>query len=456
MSDQELPLLVKTRSPVAAAARTFTRAPVVVQLLPVLVVLLLASWLLQSLALTSDEGPLIAAAHRILEGRYAIPGTMTPTSFLWHGPGLPALLAPLLALKAPLSALRLTSPLLTFLAALLFYRLLRLNLSHRASLIGAYALGLYGPAYYVIGTVAKEPLALVLSVLTLDGTARYLKHGHRRHALLAGASFGALVMTRLEYGWVVLLTLAAALVWWGLRAARRRRPGRDTRMPRRCTLVCALGALACVPWLVYTYSLTGHILYWGNSGGLSLYWMSAPASSQLGQWHSAHLVFTSPALQAYRPFFSYLSTLPPLQQDLTLQHVALTQALGHPAKYALNVVANLGRTFIGLPFSFTLPVAVIAGLAVFNTALIGGLIAAARARFRSRRPMPVETIPFLLFGALAFALHLFPTSEPRMIVPIIPVAIWLIWNAPHRSSHRQRLAPPRAEASYDHLERRAA
>jgi hypothetical protein len=68
----------------------------------------------------------------------------------------------------------------------------------------------------------------------------------------------------------------------------------------------------------------------------------------------------------------------------------------------------------------------------------------------------VETIPFLLFGLLGFVLHLFPTSEPRMIVPIIPVAIWLIWNAPHRRAHRQRLAPPHAETSYEHLARRAA
>lgn len=393
-------------------------------------VLLFASLLLRPGPPTGDEGPLIAAAHRLLQGRYAVIGTMDGTKFLWHGPGLPALLAPLVALEAPLDALRLTSPLLMFAAVLLFYRLLRLNLGHRASLIGAYALGLYGPAYYVLGTVAKDPLALVLSIATLDGTARYVKHGRRRHAVQAGLCFGGLVMTRLEYGWVVAATLVFALAWWAVRAAGRRRRVRGTGTPRRWALVCAVAMLVCVPWLAYTYALTGHAFYWGNSGGISLYWMSSPSPSQLGQWHAPHVVSSSPALAVYRPFFHYLATLPPLQRDLTLQQVAITQALGHPAKYALNLVANLGRTFFGLPFSFSLPLAVVVGLALFTTALVGGLIAAARSIVRTRGRMPAETVPFLVFGLFAFALHLLPTSEPRMIIPIVPVAIWLIWNAP--------------------------
>jgi hypothetical protein len=38
-------------------------------------------------------------------------------------------------------------------------------------------------------------------------------------------------------------------------------------------------------------------------------------------------------------------------------------------------------------------------------------------------------VPFLVFGALAFALHLLPSAEPRMIIPVIPVLVWLIAHA---------------------------
>ena len=139
------------------------------------------------------------------------------------------MLAPLVALGVPLAELRLTSPLLMFAAVLLFYRLLRLRLSRRGALIGAYALGLYAPGYYVLGTVAKEPLALLCAIAALDGTVRYLTRGQRRHAVVAGLSLGALVMTRLEYGWVITACLISGLIWWTVTRLRQRgAPGATT------------------------------------------------------------------------------------------------------------------------------------------------------------------------------------------------------------------------------------
>jgi len=404
---------------------------VLVRLLPLLGVLLLASVLLDpGRAPTGDEAPIIAAAHRLLEGRYAVLGTKDWTRFLWHGPGLPALLAPLVAVDVPLSGLRLLSPLLMFLAALLFYRLLRLRLSRRSAVIGAYAVALYAPAYYTLGTVTKEPLALVLSIVALDATARYLTYGRPRQAVIAGLALGALAMTRLEYGWVIGTALAFCLVWW-LVARVRHRPSAllGTRVARRWALVCAVGLVACVPWLTYTYALTGHLFYWGNSGGISLYWMSSPSPSQLGEWHAPHTVFADPALAGYRSFFHYLSTLGPLKADLELQHAAIVQVLGHPAKYALNLLANVGRMFIGLPFSFTLPLAVIAGLIVINGTLLAGLFAAAARLKRGRASLPRETLPFVVFAVIGLAVHLPPTAEPRMLLPLIPVPIWFIAQA---------------------------
>ena len=397
-----------------------------IQLLPVLGVLLLVSALTNPGRPTGDEGPIIAAAHRLLQGHYAVLGAMDGTKYLWHGPGLPAVLAPLVALGVPLNGLRLTSPLLMFAGVLLFYRLLRLRLSPRGALIGAYALGLYGPAYYTLGTVAKEPLALLLSISMLDGTARYLRDGRRRHAVIAGLSLGGLVMTRLEYGWVVVVALGIGLVWWLVAAVRSRAAPQVTRPPRRWALVCAIGLLACVPWLTYTYAITGHLFYWGNSGGLSLYWMAAPGPSPLGEWHAPHTVMHQASLTSYRPFFEYLARLKPVQRDLELQHVAVVHALAHPGSYALNLLANVGRMFLGFPFPFTLPLAVIAGLIIINGALLTGLVAAIRSLIRRRARLPREAIPFLVFGVVGFGVHLFPAAEPRMVVPLIPVPIWLI------------------------------
>jgi hypothetical protein len=404
----------------------------VVRLLPLLGVFLLVSLLTDPGRPNGDEVPILDAAHRLLHGRYAVVGTMDSTKFLWHGPGLPAFLAPLVALGVPLAELRLTSPLLMFAAALLFYRFLRLRLSQRGALIGAYALGLYGPGYYVLGTVAKEPLALLCAIAALDGTTRYLMHGRSRHAVLAGLSMGVLVMTRLEYGWVISACLLSGLVWWGIARLRHGAAAGRTTAARRWTVVCAVGMLACVPWLTYTYELTHHLFYWGNSGGISLYWMSSPSAGQLGEWHATHTVNTDPALAAYRPFFHYVSSLGPLRADLELQHVALVQALGHPAKYLLNLLANVGRMFLGFPFSFKLSIALVAGLTLFNGALLAAVTAAGRLLRRARRPLPPEAVPFLLFFGLGLVVHLLPTAEPRMVLPLLPIPLWLIGLAFYR------------------------
>src|SRR5258705_12925710 len=73
-----------------------------------------------------DEGPLLSAARRITEGTYADPTATNGVHFLWHGPGLPALLTPLLELRVPLAEMRLLGPLLLFASGLALYRLLRL------------------------------------------------------------------------------------------------------------------------------------------------------------------------------------------------------------------------------------------------------------------------------------------------------------------------------------------
>ena len=412
------------------AARTLSSELVqstIVRLLPLLALFLIVSVMTDpGRSVSGDEGPIIAAAHRLLEGHYAVIGTRDGTQFLWHGPGLPALLAPLVALGVPLSGLRLMSPLVMFAAMLLFHRLLRLRLSGRAALIGTYGLGLYAPAYYVLGTVSKDPLALLLSISALNGTARYLRDGRTRNAAIAGLSFGALAMTRLEYGWVITLALASGLAWWLVARVRHGAAPELTRSARRWTLVCAAGMLACLPWLSYTYAITGHLFYWGNSGGVSLFWMSASGPGQLGQWHASHTVFSDAALSAYRPLFHYLTTLGPVQGDLKLQHIAIAHALGHPAAYALNLVANVGRMFAGFPFSFALPAVVIVPLIAINATIFGALVAAGISVRRRRLSLPCETVPFVIFAVLGIALHLLPSAEPRMLIPLLPVPIWLI------------------------------
>lgn len=357
---------------------------------------------------TGDEPSLLRYGQRLLDGGYATVHSSDATLVLWHGPGLPALLAPLLALDLPLAALRLTAPLLLFAAVLLFHRLLLLTVPPRWALAGALALGLYLPFGELVGSLHKEPLALVLLVAAMIGATRHLADGGRGWLALAGLSLAALTMTRLEYGWVLLVLLAAAGLWW----ARERTPLR-----RRAVAVCALAVAGCLPWLLYTWSLTGRVLYWGNAGGLSLYWM-APHPGQTGTWHAVHTVFADPSLAPFRPFFRRLGTLPPIERDVALQHAAIAATLHEPLAYARNLLANVGR------MGFTTPL-----FAAFNAALLTALAVAIGAARRRRATLPPQAAPFAAFLLAAFAVHLLPSAEPRLAMLLVPLLLWFAVQA---------------------------
>ncbi|MBW3535298.1 MAG: MFS transporter [Gemmatimonadetes bacterium] len=89
----------------------------------------------------NDEAQLLAAAERLLDGGYALRGTLNDVRWLWHGPGVPLALAPLLALGLPIEAIRMVlGPLVLFGTVVVAYRVLLRHTPPRIALLGALAL----------------------------------------------------------------------------------------------------------------------------------------------------------------------------------------------------------------------------------------------------------------------------------------------------------------------------
>src|SRR5260221_4436085 len=97
----------------------------------------------------SDERGYVTLARNLTHAQYTGLGWRPASPFaspdaqkpdLWFGPGLPLVLAPLVAVDAPLQVLRLVGPFVLFGALLMFFRLLRLYVSERPALLGAFAL----------------------------------------------------------------------------------------------------------------------------------------------------------------------------------------------------------------------------------------------------------------------------------------------------------------------------
>jgi 4-amino-4-deoxy-L-arabinose transferase-like glycosyltransferase len=324
----------------------------------------------------------------------------------------------------PLPALRFLQPVLLAAAVVLFHRVLRWRLAPRPALLGTVALALYAPFIAVLGTVQKEPLAILLVVAAMLGLARGLEGGRPAALVGAGLALAALAMVRLEYGWVAMGVLGAAAAW----GAVRRRPAAV-----RLALVAAVAVAGCVPWLAYTYRLSGQAPYWSSASGLSLFWMSPTLPGETGQWHSPLRVYRDPALAPYRPFFHRLDAVHPLTSDLELRRRAVANVRARPRAYARNLAANVSRLLFSVPTRSPRSPAELGALILCNGALLLGLGWAAPRlwRARGRGVLPPETVPFALLAALAVAIHLPPSASPRMLLPVVPLLVWLVAHAGH-------------------------
>ncbi len=370
---------------------------------------ILAAYTVISVLIDQDRGDevrYLLYASNLTHGFYAMTDSLDAQLQLWHGPGLPALLAPLVALDVPLEVMRMVvGPGLLFATLVAFHQLVRLYLrSERAALIATYGLALYLPFLSVVGVIRVEPLATLCFTLAAFFMVRSFRGGRRDH-VWAGVALAALALSRVEYGYVLLAALLLSGVWL-LRS--RRAP-----MARRSVTALLVALLLCTPWLLYTYSKTGKPFYWGNSGGRSLYWMTAPGN--LGDYQT----------QGLPRRLSEVARLEPLDQDARLREIALENIRDDPNHYLSNVVNNLGRLVFNSPYSFTNQKASSMLYAVPNALLLGVLSVALFVAIRVRRSLAPEIPPIAAFTALGFAVHVPVSAYSRFVIPLVPVTAWL-------------------------------
>jgi len=388
-----------------------------------------------------DEPAYLGLASNITDGHFrdgspdgplnmCFPGWQTPD--LWYGPGFPAFLAPLVALDLPVSLIRLVGPVLLLLSVFLFYRLLLLSVSPRTAALGALGLGLFVPFYRYLPFLHSEFLALALVLAAMIAITHVVRSGSRIAGIAAAAALASLALTRVAYGWVLTILLVVWLGWW---LVRRTVPA------RRLVVVHALALALCVPWLVYTYSVTGRPFLWGTSGSASLYWMSSPYATDRGDWHCAADVFKREWLAPHRPFFLGHAEEPPVEQNRAFERQARRNIVDHPAKYAENLAANASRMLFNAPYSRR-PLELRSFFFLIPGAVLVVLLAMSIARLaRRRRPLPPEGAAFALFAAAAFAVHLPISAYVRMLIPIVPLLLWLIVQAFSSASGKASAEP---------------
>jgi hypothetical protein len=198
---------------------------------------------------------------------------------------------------------------------------------------------------------------------------------------------------------------------------------------------------------MYTKSITGRNFYWGNSGGMSLYWMSTPVTSEYGDWNDAK----------FRAYCDYDTTVPcnaPLfaknhqadydaiyrldgvARDDAFKQKAIENIKAHPLKYFQNILANTSRLFFAIPNSYqTLRIQNIFRI-IPNVFVFCGLMYCIFFSIRVRKQLTPALYLMLLILFAYLGATLLVSAQQRQLYVVLPlIMIWFSWLNARFSKH---------------------
>lgn len=375
-----------------------------------------------------DESRYLASARNILAGEYSTPNMRQ----LWNGPGYPVLLAAMLLLGASAQALHLMNAVLLYVSLILIHKALSLYTNSLWALLGTTAFAVYWPVFATIDLILTETLAIFLFAASVCFTCRCHADSRLRFTVLASVALASLALTKVILGYVLLAQLLVHGLLWLI--TRRRFAG-------RLFAVYAGAMVLCLPYLTYTYSITGRAFYWSTAGGSSLYWMSYPGPETTGEWKSSSTVAANPALlkQHQLNLKGYdFARMTADEKDCTLRSIAVKNVINNPQKYLQNWRINWLRMFFYFPFTRTqhvfsncradFPTAVAVCLFAFSIFTV----------CKDWRHVPLEVHSLLLLEGLYLGASSIASAYPRMFYVSIPVVIFYSTVALSRVADRNR------------------
>ncbi|MFH1371012.1 MAG: hypothetical protein ABII09_06975 [Planctomycetota bacterium] len=358
-----------------------------------------------------DESRYAMYAENLTKGFYA----PTDTLFLWNGPGYPLLLTPFAFFYVPWIYAKMLNPVFFFLAVCFFYSAVRSFAYERPALFFTYLFGLYPPFYAELWMLLTESFTLMLVTLFALLILKWFQTAKLRFMFSATIVCGFVALTKVFFGYVItaVLMLSLVLACWN-RTARKALP------------IYALALLLCVPYLAYTYHLTGKLFYWSTAGGELVYWLYSPYPDECGSWKSDVDVATDPALANHRPFYKEIEGLNFVQRDERFKKKALENIISNPRQVVLNYAANLGRLFLNFPFSFKYQHPRTLFYIVPNCLLLAAIIFSLYPLIKHRSILPGYIIHACVVSVVYIGGHSLVAAMSRFLCTILPFVFLVI------------------------------
>lgn len=369
----------------------------------------------------NDEGTYFDFANNLIKGYYSPPA---PDIDLWCGPGYPLLLVPFLLLGLPLISITLFNALLQYLSIVFLFKSLIKYVSFSRAFFFSIFWALCFSCYVYISLIHTETLTWFLIAILSYGLTNCFDEFNRKYIILTGVVIGYIALTKIIFGYVMLVMLIGTVLHFIILKSNHAKKG---------LMILLIGFAITMPYLTYTYHLTGRIFYWGNSGGMSLYWMSTPIDLEYGDWNNES--FTSindsditggPARLSEHHLndIHSVNQFKGVEKDDAYKAIALRNIKSNPTKYVKNILSNLSRAFFGFPhsYSFQRPFIKIWYFAILYAGLVFSLVISVLSW--NKLPYPIQFI--LLFVGIYFGGSLLVSMENRMFVVIIPAL--LFWS----------------------------
>ena len=308
--------------------------------------------------LQGDEQRYLNFSENILNGYYANPDQKP--GFLWNGPGYPILISPLKFLELPYVFYRSLNVIFIYLGFYFCYQFL-LNFLKPSSALFVSLLGTISHPYIIdsISRILTESLSFFLVNFFAYTLTKFLNSDKTKFFYFGIIASGLLILTKVFFAYVFLVVAIIALGLFLIRKINFKYP-----------LIFFAPFLFCLPYLIYTYSLTGKYFYWSDSGGSSLYSMSTPYDKEYGDWFSPNIDpilkkiryskegsrttiprNNPPYFQKHFPFLNSIKDKNGVERDQLLKEKAIENIYNHPVKYLKNIGSNISRIFIRIPFT---------------------------------------------------------------------------------------------------------
>ncbi len=319
---------------------------------PFLLLFVVIVLFLHTSTLKGDESGYLYFAQNLLHGFYSTPA---PRINLWWGPGYPLLLVPFQALHLPVISISLMNAVFQYLSLVFLFKAMLYFVEFRKALIFSLFWGLCFSSYLYLALILTEPFIIFLISLFVLSIIRSFKGQINKFVFLSGFILGYIALTKVIFGYVLL----SLLIWNALLLLKNRKDNEY----RKTALIMLIAFITVMPYLLYTYNLTGRFYYWGNSGGMSLYWMSNPCENEYGSWINEKLsqkeTFTTHGCSAILLKINHQKDIDEvikykgIQKDDAYKRIAIQNIKENPVKYGKNVLANISCLMFDFPQTYT-------------------------------------------------------------------------------------------------------